>query len=150
MTSENVILALASGTIGAIGAQILSIWHAQRLEKERQRLAQKLEKERQAFEIHRMKLDVLRKIGGARAGVTERPLLEHFPRFIEGLNEVMILFSDSNEVAKALIEYKAALNTPNQFDRLIQIFKAICRDVGIDPSAFNDSLFLQPFSPGPR
>jgi hypothetical protein len=68
--------------------------------------------------------------------------------FFEGLNEVMIVFSDSKDVSKALIEYNAALNTPNANDRLITLFKAICRDVGIDPNAFNDSLFLRPFTDG--
>ena len=89
----------------------------------------------------------MRKIAGNRAAVTDKPLLDHRSRFFEGLNEVMVVFSGSDEVSKALIEYKASLGTTNHNDRLIDLFKAVCRDVGIDPTAFNDSLFLGPFTP---
>jgi hypothetical protein len=92
MTYRDVILALVSGLFGAISAQLLSIWHGRRLETERQ-----------AFEIHRMKLDVLRKIAGSRAAVSDKPLSEHRSRFFEGLNEVMVVFSSSKDVSSALI-----------------------------------------------
>ena len=72
----------------------------------------------------------------------------HRVRFFEGLNEVMIVFSDSKEGLERAHEYKAALGSANHNDRLIDLFKAICRNVGIDPTAFNDSLFLGPFVPG--
>ena len=91
----------------------------------------------------------MRKIAGNRiTAVSEKPSVEHRARFFEGLNEVMVVFSDSQEVSRALIQFKAALGTTNANDRLIDLFKAVCRDVGIDPSAFNDSLFLGPFFPG--
>lgn len=117
-----------------------------KLEDERAALLRQLETERQTFALQRVKLDVLRKIAGNRAAVTDIPLDEQRPRFFEGLNEVMVVFSGSNDVSRALVSYKAAVGTPNHRDRLIDLFKAICRDVGIDPSAFNDSLFLQPFT----
>jgi hypothetical protein len=87
ITSDQVVLALASGGFGAIGSQLLSIWHARKLESERQALTRQLETERRAFEIHRAKLDALRKIAGNRAAVTDKPILEQRPRFFEGLNE---------------------------------------------------------------
>jgi hypothetical protein len=59
-----VFLTLISGVVGAIGAQLLSIWHMRKLEDNRTALTKQLEAERQAFEIHRTKLDVLRKIAG--------------------------------------------------------------------------------------
>jgi len=124
ITATDVALVVVSGAAGVICAQFLSIWHARKL----------------------VKLDVLRKIAGNRAAVSDNPLLDQRARFFEGLNEVMIVFSDSSEVSKALIEYKAALGTSNHNDRLIDLFKAICQNVGINPSAFNDSLFLQPFT----
>lgn len=122
-------MVLLSGLIGAVAAQLLSAFLQRKLE------------------IRRTKLEVLRKIAGSRAAVAENPLLEHRSRFFEGLNEVMIVFSGSSKVTDALIRYKSALGTPNSNDRLIDLFKVICRDVGIEPSAFNDSLFLQPFLP---
>lgn len=159
ITSGDVVLALASGAFGAISAQLLAIWHTRRLEDERTALTQQLESERQhfghqleierqAFEIHRVKLEVLRKIAGNRSAIGDKPIIEHRARFFEGLNEVMVVFSDSAEVSKALIGFRATLgtNNANANDRMIDLFKAICRDVGIDPSAFNDSLFLGPFS----
>lgn len=147
ITSGDVILALVSGAVGAIGAQLLSIWHMRKLEDERNALTRQLEAERQTFEIRRIKLDVLRKIAGNRAAVSDKAIVEQRARFFEGLNEVMVVFSDSNGVSGALIEYKAAIGTINHNDRLIDLFKTVCRDVGIDPSAFNDSLFLGPFAP---
>ena len=135
-SSFALVLALLSGLVGALLAQLLSNWHAR-----------KLEDERKAFEIRRTKLDVLRKIAGNRAAVTSVPLLDHRSRFFEGLNEVMVVFSDSSQVSTALLNYKAAIGTSNHNDRLIDLFKAVCRDVGIDPTAFNDSLFLEPFIP---
>ena len=146
-TSGDVILALASGAFGAISAQILAIWQMRQLEGERTALTLKLEKERQAFEVHRTKLEALRKIAGSRAALTASPLSEHRSRFFEGLNEVMVIFSDSNTVSGALVAFKAALGTINANDCLVDLFKAMCRDVGTEPSAFNDSLFLQPFQP---
>ncbi len=126
---ESVVLALLSGLVGAVCAQLMGT----RAQKQ--------------MEIRRTKLEVLRKIAGNRAAVTNQPIPEQRARFFEGLNEVMIVFSDSPKVAQALTDYKAALNTPNHNDRMIALFKAICRDGGIDPAAFNDSLFLEPFSP---
>lgn len=103
ITSGDVILALSSGVIGAIGAQLLSIWHMRKLEDQRTALNRQLETERQAFEIQRMKLDVLRKIAGNRSAVTDKPLVDHRARFFEGLNEVMVVFSDSQKVSRALL-----------------------------------------------
>jgi hypothetical protein len=96
--------------------------------------------------LRRTKIEVLRKIAGNRAAVSDDPVLEQLPRFLEGLNEVMIVFADSADVSTALVEYEGALNTANHNGRLTDLFKAICRDVGTDVNAFNDSLFLYPFT----
>lgn len=37
----------------------------------------------------------------------------------------MVVFSGSDKVSKALVEYKAALGTINHNDRLIDLFKAV-------------------------
>ena len=100
--------------------------------------------------VRQTKLEVLRKIAGNRAAVTDQPMPEQRNSFLQGLNEVMVVFADSEEVSTALVQYKAAIGTPNHNDRLTYLFKAICRDVGIDISAFNDSLFLQPFTQSPH
>ena len=148
ITADNIVLALASGAVGAVGSTLLSIWNARRLENDRQDLTREVERQRQAFEIDRTKLAVLRKIAGNRAAVTDRPVLEQQTSFFEGLNEVMVVFSGSSSVVAALNAFHDALGTVNQPDRLITLFKAMCEDVGIDLRAFNDSLFLRPFSPG--
>jgi outer membrane lipoprotein SlyB len=71
------VLALLSGFVGAVCAQIIG------------------NRAQQKMEIKRTKLDVLRKIAGNRAAVTNQPLAEQRARFFEGLNEVMIVFSGS-------------------------------------------------------
>jgi hypothetical protein len=149
ITLGDVVLALTSGALGAIGAEIVSVWHFGKLAKDYAALAKQLEAERHVFEIHRIKLEALRKIAGARTALSPLTFRENVRRFYEGLNEVMVIFSDSNAVSSALIAFKAALGTPNSNDRLLDLFKAMCRDVGIEPSALNDSMFLQPFLPGP-
>jgi hypothetical protein len=145
VTLGDVVLALASGALGAISAEIVSVWHFGKLAKEYVALTRQLEMERRTFEIRRVKLEALRKIAGSRTALTPSPLSGHLPRFYEGLNEVMVIFSDSNVVSGALVAFKGALGTASANDRLLDLFKAMCRDVGIEPSAFNDSMFLQPF-----
>jgi hypothetical protein len=147
ITIADLTVALASGALGAIGAQLLSIWYTRRLEDERQALIRQVETQRQAFEIDRTKLAVLRKIAGNRAALTDNPVLEQHAAFFEGLNEVMVVFSGSPFVVEALNRFYEALGSPNQHDRLINLFKAMCTDVGVDLKAFNDSLFLKPFQP---
>lgn len=125
ITASNVVLAVSSGLFGAIAARLLGIWHARKLETERQACVQLLERERQRFEINRTKLSVLRKIAGNRTAATESPVAEHIAPFFEGLNEVMAVFAVSPQVCSALTQYKAAQNTVNATDRLIDLFKAI-------------------------
>ena len=132
-TSWNgLLIALFSGLVGAVLAQIPGNW------------------DRRRMQIRHTKLEGLRKIAGNRAAAAEHPILDQAPRCFEGLNEVMVVFSHSKDVSAALNEYKGALRTPNGNDKLIALFRAICRNAGIDVSAFNDSLFLQPFTPAPK
>lgn len=121
---------LSSGLLGAVAAQLLAMRHTKKLE------------------VRRAKLAVVTKIAGNRAAVSERSVREQSPRFFEGLNEVMVVFADSRKVSEALVEYKKSLGTENDKAKLVELFKAICRDVGIKPKAFNESLFLEPFTPG--
>jgi hypothetical protein len=92
---------LLSGLIGAVCAQLLSAFLQRKLE------------------IRRTNLEILRKIAGSWAAITDNPLVEHRLRFFEGLNELMVVFSASRQVTNALIQYKAALGSRNHDDRLI-------------------------------
>lgn len=129
-------------------AQGLAIWNARQLEKERRALSRSLESERQSFQISQAKLAVLRKFAGNRAAVSTPSLPEHRTAFYEALNEIMIAFSGSAEVVKALDDFRTTSDPKHKNDRLITLFKAMCRDVGVDLSAFNDTLFMSPFGPG--
>lgn len=103
-----------------------------------------------AREVQRAKLEVIRKVAGGRAAiVASAPFPQAMPTFLEGLNETMVVFSDSKEVVTALVRFKEVASSSDKSageDRLTDLFKAMLRDVGIDPASFNDSLFLTPFT----
>ena len=133
----DIALALFSGAVGAFLAQGVAVWNARQLENKRQ-----------AFQIRQMKLDVLRQFAGNRAAATNEPLKEHESPFYEALNGIMVAFSDSPDVVAALDVFRQSRGTDAHGDNLTKLFKAMCADVGVDLSAFNDTLFLTPFKPG--
>jgi len=73
--------------------------------------------------------------------------------FTRALNEVFIIFHDSKPVINALAEFHNVITTRQTSlsnDKLVKLFKEICKNVNIDYAAFNDSFFLQPFNTKPN
>ena len=69
--------------------------------------------------------------------------------FTRALNEVFIIFHDSKPVIDALAEFHNVITTKQTSlsnDKLVKLFKEICKNVNINYTAFNDSFFLQPFN----
>ena len=121
-----IISSLLSGLIGVI----LSSWRYQEYEKRKQ------------------KLDTLRRLLGNRFAITEEQgsNTEHSREdFFAALNEVFVVFHDSDPVIDALKKYHEIMSQDNR----LRLFKAMCKDSKVSHE-FNDSFFEKPFTPGPR
>src|SRR3990167_10385452 len=74
---------------------------------------------------------------------------EHFTKT---LNEIFVVFHDSEDVLNALSKFHeitVSRQTALGNDALIKLFKAMCKDLKIDPSKYSESFFLSPFNTAP-
>jgi hypothetical protein len=91
-------------------------------------------------EQRKIRIDTLRRFYANRFDI----LGDEFSR---ALNEIFVVFNASPKVLSALQSYQAAVAANQQSeDALISLGKAMCSDLSIDTSAFNDSFFLRPFN----
>ena len=115
-----IISSLSSGLIGII----ISSWFYNRLEK------------------RKFKLDTVKRLLGYRYHVSG----EGFSR---ALNEAFIVFADNSEVVKAIQDFHVGTITPGKPDidnKLLSVFKAVCKDVKCLPKDINDTYFLNAFN----
>lgn len=165
ITSADVFLALASGGLGAIGAQLLSMWHTRRLETERNVSTQRLEVDRQTFmqqleternafaqlleaerktfmqhkqSLHTLRIQLFAEMMGHRNWVTGEP-------FSAALNRVMGLFFDDEKVVRSVRELVGAKQTEKDA-RLVAVFRTIADNLGISNQTFTDRDFLTAFN----
>lgn len=71
------------------------------------------------------------------------------PNFTKALNEIFIVFQDSEQVTSALTQFHKTItskNTELANDDLIKLFKSMCKDLKIDTNKFSESFFLKPFN----
>jgi hypothetical protein len=124
VTWEQAVLTLAAAFVsGALGVGI-STWYYRRHQRRCD------------------KLDTLTRLLGYRFDILGS-------EFSRALNEVFVVFHDSQHVLAALQEFhQVVLTRQTQLanDKLVSLLKALCHDVDIDPAAVNDSFFLQPFN----
>lgn len=69
--------------------------------------------------------------------------------FRQALNEIFVIYNDSEQVIKALNNFHdtATSNNKNSAnDDFLKLLKAMCREVDIDYSGVSDSFFLRPFN----
>lgn len=118
-----VISSLLSGLIGVA----VSSWFYQRLEK------------------RRMKMETARKMFGSRHDIGSQ-------KFQESLNEIMVVFSDSQEVIEAVensltvaATSPVARPTGAADEALIKLMKAVCHNIGIKQK-LPDAYYLKYFS----
>ncbi len=98
------------------------------------------------YEKHKMKMDTTRRLLGSRYNILGET-------FTQALNEAFVIFHDSPKVMKTLTEFHQVATTRQTEvanDKLVILFKVICKDVRIACRSFNDSYFLQPFNPDQR
>jgi hypothetical protein len=99
-------------------------------------------------ELHRAKVDVLRKVAGGRCATAALPMAEVKGQFFEGLNEAFVVFNDSKEVIDALMRFNDAASSPEKplvNDRLADVFRAMAHEVRLPVDNSADRLFLRPF-----
>lgn len=71
-------------------------------------------------------------------------------KFTEAMNSVFVVFHDSKEVLLALKEFHQitlGARTENEANqKLLDLFKAMCKNLNIDTQPLTDNFFLQPFN----
>jgi hypothetical protein len=71
-------------------------------------------------------------------------------KFTEALNEIIVVFNDSPKVMDELDKFHKEVTsrsgTDIANDRLVRLYKTMCKVVGVNYSGFNDSFFLTPFN----
>ena len=96
-------------------------------------------------EIRRVKLRVLQQLMGNRYDVNGIA-------FLEAMNQVAVVFHDSNEVITALRSVHEDVMNPNRNaelsrQRLLALFKAMFKHLGIETELLTDNFFLTAFIP---
>jgi hypothetical protein len=97
------------------------------------------------LEKRKLKIETARKLFGNRYDIKSQA-------FKESLNEIMLVFSDCDEVISAMEEFWNTLQTPITSrppnaadDNLTKLMKIICREIGIENIKLNDSFYLRVF-----
>ncbi|GIP08153.1 hypothetical protein J1TS5_03230 [Paenibacillus macerans] len=122
---EKLIIGLASAIISGAIAVFISTWIYKK------------------NELRKAKLDVFRKLMGFRYDIYSK-------EFAEALNSIFVIFYKSDEVIVALKNFHdATISTHKETSKveakLLELFKAISNDLGINVGAFSDNFFLMPF-----
>lgn len=70
--------------------------------------------------------------------------------FSRALNEIFVVFNENTQVMRALSAFHERIMARQlgggTDDLLISLYKAMCKDVGVDYEHFNDSFFMTPFN----
>jgi hypothetical protein len=126
MSLTSILLVLLSGLLGALVSVFVNISYHHR------------------SEIRRRKLQVLEQLVGNRNDLKGQP-------FSEALNHVSVVFHQFKEVIAALKAFHeviiSARSTRDLADqKLLDLFKAMCKDLKIEQEPLTDNFFLQPFN----
>jgi hypothetical protein len=127
MTKETIIVALISSLLSGLVGVLVSFYFFNRLEK------------------RKLKTETARKMFASKHDIASSA-------FNEAMNEVMIVFSDSDEVISAMEELWQTLNTPISSrapsaadEKLVKLMKCMCRDIGIEHKKLPDAYYLRYF-----
>ena len=128
--------AVLSGLVGAIIGAGLIAWHGWQIENRRAK-----------YEERRVRFDTLRKIAGSRYVLApdKNIPLQSYQTLNEALNEAFVVFNESSEIREALRDYHAALGTKNANDKLLDLLKAMSKNLNVSLEDMNDSFILKPF-----
>ncbi|TRO79709.1 DUF6680 family protein [Desulfuromonas acetexigens] len=128
MTNEQILLTIVSSLLsGIIGVFISSLFYS-RLEK------------------RKMKIETARKMFGARHNIAGTD-------FKSAMNEIMIVFSDSQKVINAMENMFSVVETPPSArsekaadEALIKLMKEMCTDIGVNYKNLPESYYLKFFT----
>ena len=128
MNTEPIYITIISSLISGVLGVFISSWFYARLEKKR------------------MKTETARKLFANRHDM-------HGTGFHEAMNEIIIVFSDSQNIIDLIEHLFKTVETPKQArsdkaadEALIKLMKAICKDVGVVYKTLPDSYYLKFFS----
>ncbi len=128
MNNIAIFVTLLSAFLSGIISVCVSYWFFSRLEK------------------RKMKIATARKMFGSRHDIAGKD-------FQESINEVMVIFSDSQEVIDSLQNLWQVLETPQHArssksadEAMISLMKTISTDIGIKYKKLPDSYYLKFFS----
>lgn len=98
----------------------------------------------QRNEIRRTKLRVLQQLLGNRYAIRG-------DKFTEALNQVFVVFYDCHDVLVALKAFFEVIVAPQKNEplvdqRLLDLFKAMCKELKINPEPLTDNFFLSAFN----
>lgn len=65
--------------------------------------------------------------------------------FISALNQIVVVFHDSQEVILSIKKFYESLGTSMSDQRLLELFKAVMNELQMDVSVLNDTFFMKPF-----
>ena len=127
MTKEQILLTVISSLLSGLVGVAVSSWFYARLEK------------------RKVKMETARKMFSSRYDISSR-------EFLESLNEIMIIFSYSQEVIEVVEELLAVASTPQAAramgaadESLIKLMKVVCQNIGIK-QRLPDAYYLKYFS----
>ena len=101
------------------------------------------------YEKRKSKLDTLKRLLANRFALTPNSTSASRDRFFEALNEVVVVFHDSQPVMSALERIHSDLPRPDRLqNNVVSLFKAMFKHLDIKYE-LNESFFLNPFIPGP-
>lgn len=125
MTTVEVPVTIISSLLSRLVGVLVSFYFFQRLER------------------RKMKLETARKLFGGKHHMAGK-------EFQEAMNEVMVVFSDSDVVIAAMDDLWSTLQTPRDKlspevanDKMVKLMKALCRDIGIKYKDLPDAYYLR-------
>lgn len=124
MTFVWVLITIISSLISGVIGVVISIFYHKKVEK------------RQA------KINTLKQFVGYRYDLKG----EHFTK---ALNEIFVVFQDSKPVLDKLNEFHEIIVSGRKEvanDKLVLLFKEMCKNLDIDPNKYSESLFLKAFN----
>ncbi|GJL57126.1 MAG: hypothetical protein NPIRA02_42580 [Nitrospirales bacterium] len=128
MTTQAIVVTFAASLLSGLIGVLVSFYFFNRLEK------------------RKVKIETARKIFGSKHDMQS-------DAFTEAMNEIMIIFSDSDAVTNAMEELWEILETPITSrgesaadQKMVKLMKNICRDIGIEPKQLTDAYYLRCFT----
>lgn len=96
-------------------------------------------------EKRKQKFEVLRTLAANRHALTNTSDPEASSQFFAALNEAFVIFYDSKKVLEALNNFHKYPGRDR--DNSVELFKAICQNLGINREFLDDEFFLTLFVP---